>query len=82
MSDENEYDVVKDAMAENRLIIKYKFVQNGNILVNKLKIVQRPDFIQVYITNGKVKETGQIKWAQFRLDHIALQQVKEFLNKC
>ncbi len=67
---------------DNRLIIKRTFEQNGNTLVNKMKLVEYDDFIQVYITNGKVKETGKIKWAQFRLDHVALQQVKEFLNKC
>jgi hypothetical protein len=67
---------------DNRLIIKRTFEQNGNTLVNKMKLVEYDDFIQVYITNGKVKETGQLKYAQFRLDNDALQQVKEFLNKC
>lgn len=65
---------------DDRLIIKREFELDGNHLVNKLKMVEYVDFVQLFITNGKIKETGQIKYAQFRLDAVAVQQLKEYLE--
>lgn len=65
---------------DNRLIIKREFELDGNHLVNKLKMVEYVDFVQLFITNGKIRETGQIKYAQFRLDGAAVQQLKEYLE--
>lgn len=65
---------------DNRLIIKREFELDGNHLVNKLKMVEYVNFVQLFITNGKIRETGQIKYAQFRLDATAVQQLKEYLK--
>lgn len=65
---------------DNRLIIKHQFKLEGQERINKLKMVEYVDFVQLFITNGKIKETGQIKYAQFRLDTVAVQQLKEYLE--
>lgn len=65
---------------DDRLIIKREFKLDGQERTNKLKLVEYVDFVQLFITNGKIKETGQIKYAQFRLDINAVQQLKEYLE--
>lgn len=65
---------------DDRLIIKREFKLEGQECINKLKLVEYVDFVQLFITNGKIKETGQIKYAQFRLDTAAVQQLKEYLE--
>lgn len=65
---------------DDRLIIKHQFKLEGQERINKLKLVEYVDFVQLFITNGKIKETGQIKYAQFRLDTAAVQQMIEYLK--
>lgn len=54
-------------MYDDRLHIIYKFDLNGKERVNKFKIIEMDDYLQVYVTSGE-------RWSQTRL-------YKEDVNK-
>lgn len=60
---------------DSRLTInqKYSCPVKKTTLSNKLKIVEYVDFVQLYVNSGDM-------YGQIRLDVIAVQQLKEFLE--
>lgn len=60
---------------DDRLIIKHEFEMNGLPRVNKLKLVENVEFVQVWLNNGSDKTTN------FRLDAHQVRQLKEYLEK-
>ena len=57
----------------DRIIILERFKSNNEHKLNKLKLVENDDFIQVWV-KGRHS-------ASMRLNKVAVQQLKEFLNK-
>lgn len=68
-------------MYDDRLIIKNEYEYNGGKRVDKLKIVNYDDFIQMFINNGKSKSSELEKFAQIRLTKNNVIKVIEFLKK-
>lgn len=65
---------------DDRLIIKREFNFNSVKRINKLKLVQNVDFVQIFINNGKTLATGEEKYAQMRLDRSAIEKIIKYLQ--